>query len=330
MKHRALLRASALFATAALMLAACATDETDNDATTDPDPQDSSDNGDPQEPSEDNDLQDEEADDEAMGTVTLLTHDSFNISESVLEDFTAETGIEVQLAPSGDAGEALNQAILTADAPQGDLLFGVDNTFLSRALDEDLFTAYESPELEHVPDELVLDPEFRATPVTVGDVCLNYDTAVFDDDSVPTELADLTDPAFEGELAVMNPATSSPGLAFLLATIAEFGEDGYLDFWQDLVDNDVLVVPGWSEGYYDEFSGVSEGDRSLIVSYATSPPQRFSSLRKRISKRQPVPSTRLASVRLSSSESSQALTTRTRPSSSWTSCCLTSSRTICR
>jgi thiamine transport system substrate-binding protein len=207
-------------------------------------------------------------------TVTLLTHDSFDVSTEVLEDFTAETGIDVAVVPTGDAGTALNQAILTRDAPQGDLLFGVDTTFLSRALEAELFLPYDSPALADVDDAYLLDPERRALPVTVGDVCLNHDVAWFEQEglAVPTDLADLTDPAYAGLLAVQNPATSSPGLAFLLATIDRFGEDGYLDFWDGLVANDVVVTDGWSEAYYDEFSATGTGDRPLVVSYASSPP----------------------------------------------------------
>jgi thiamine transport system substrate-binding protein len=207
-------------------------------------------------------------------TLTLLTHDSFDVSTEVLEAFTAETGITVTVAPVGDAGTTVNQAILTRDAPQGDVLFGVDNAFLSRALDADLFVPYESPELAAVPDRFQLDPEHRVTPIDHGDVCLNYDVAWFDEHDVdlPTDLADLTDDAYEGLLAVQNPATSSPGLSFLLATVERFGEDGYLDFWEGLRDNDVVVTDGWSEAYYEEFSATGEGDRPLVVSYASSPP----------------------------------------------------------
>ncbi len=208
------------------------------------------------------------------GAVTLLTHDSFDVSEEVVAAFEAETGITLEIVPLGDAGSTLNQAILTQDDPLGDVLFGVDTTFLSRALDAELFAPYTSPLLEDVPDQYVLDDEHRVTPVDIGDVCLNYDVAWFEDAGldVPSDLADLADPAYEGLLVVQNAATSSPGLSFLLATIDRFGEDGYLDFWQELRDNDVLVTDGWSEAYYEEFSATGAGDRPLVVSYASSPP----------------------------------------------------------
>ncbi len=204
----------------------------------------------------------------------LLTHDSFDVSTEVLEAFAEGSTVEVEVVPSGDAGTVLNQAILTRDSPQGDLLFGVDNTFLSRALDEELFRPYRSPRLDAVPEDVQLDPEHHVTPIDVGDVCLNYDVAWFEEHDVPVpdDLADLTDEAYEGLLTVTNPATSSPGLAFLLATVERFGEEDFLDYWEALRDNDVLVTDSWSSAYNDEFSGAGDGDRPLVVSYASSPP----------------------------------------------------------
>lgn len=212
-------------------------------------------------------------------TVVLVTHDSFSVSEDVLAQFEEETGIAVEILRSGDAGSMINQSILSRSNPLGDVLFGIDNTFLSRGLDNDLFVPYESPLLEAVPEEFILDPEHRVTPIDYGDVCLNYDAAYFEanDLPLPESLADLTDPTYEGLLVVQNPATSSPGLAFLLATVGVFGTEGeytYLDFWADLVENEVKVVDGWETAYYGDFSGAagSEGTYPLIVSYASSPP----------------------------------------------------------
>jgi len=212
----------------------------------------------------------------AAGVVRLLTHDSFLVSDEVLDQFTAETGIEVEILAAGDAGLVLNQAILTAGNPVADVLFGVDNTFLSRALDNEIFIPYESPGLASVPDDLQVDPEFRVTPIDFGDVCLNYDKEAFDGLVPPQTLLDLTAPAYKSMLVVENPATSSPGLAFLLATIATFPDDAeytWHDYWADLRANDVDVTEGWETAYYGEFSGGSgTGDRPIVVSYASSPP----------------------------------------------------------
>lgn len=208
--------------------------------------------------------------------VVLVTHDSFSVSEEVLAAFEAESGLTVEILFAGDAGTMVNQAILSKENPQGDVLFGVDNTFLGRALENDLFAPYESPLLADIPAEFIIDPDHHVTPIDFGDVCLNYDKTYFAEHEValPESLADLTDEAYKGLLVVENPALSSPGLAFLLATVAEFGTDGdytYLDYWEELVDNEVLVVPDWSSAYYSDFT-LAGGDRPLVVSYASSPP----------------------------------------------------------
>jgi thiamine transport system substrate-binding protein len=247
----------------ALVTAACGTEDNAEDTVDDT-----------VEDTVDDDADPAATDDEADVLLTLLTHDSFDVSTDVVEAFTEQTGIGLQIAPVGDAGTLVNQAVLTRDAPQGDVLFGVDTSFLSRALDAELFVPYTSPELDAVDDRFVLDPEHRVTPIDHGDVCLNYDVAWFEEQdlAVPSDLAELTEPDYDGLLAVQNPATSSPGLSFLLATVERFGEDGYLEFWEELVANDVVVTDGWSEAYYEEFSAASDGDRPLVVSYASSPP----------------------------------------------------------
>ena len=206
-------------------------------------------------------------------TLTVMTHDSFSISEDVVEAFEEANNADVVFLQSGDAGAVLNRAILTKDAPLADLLFGVDNTFLSRALEGDIFEAYESPVLGEIPDAFKLDTSNRALPVDYGDVCINYDKAYFADNNltVPQSLEDLTKPEYEGLLVVENPATSSTGLAFLLATVAHFGDD-FTDYWQALKDNGLVVVDGWETAYYTNFSGSSgRGPQPLVVSYGSSP-----------------------------------------------------------
>jgi thiamine transport system substrate-binding protein len=208
--------------------------------------------------------------------VVLVTHDSFAMSDAVERAFEQDSGYTLRLLQSGDASEMLTKALLTAGNPQGDVLFGVDNNLLSRALDGDLFEPYESPGLEAVDERYVLDPEHRAMPIDHGEVCLNYDKAWFASRGrqPPASLDALTRPEYEGLLVVENPATSTPGLAFLLATVVRFGEPGWERYWELLRRNEVLVVDGWEEAYTARFSGAagSPGKRPLVVSYASSPP----------------------------------------------------------
>lgn len=208
-------------------------------------------------------------------TLTVMTHDSFAASEEVIRQFELDNNVDVQFLFSGDTGTTLNRAILAGDAPLADVLYGVDNTFLSRALDEDIFEPYEPGFLTQIPEQFRLDPQNRAIPVDYGDVCLNYDIAYFEQAGIepPNSLEDLLEPEYDGLLVVQNPATSSPGLAFMLATIGAFGEEGYLDYWRGLMDNNLLVVDSWETAYYSEFSGAAgDGPRPIVVSYGSSPP----------------------------------------------------------
>ena len=214
----------------------------------------------------------------APDEIVLLTHDSFLVSDEVLAAFEAESGVAVRVLTAGDAGQLVSQAILTKDSPTADVIYGIDNTFLSRALEEDLFRPHQAEGLETVPATLKLDEQNRVTPVDYGDVCVNFDIAELEERGVPVpqSLADLTDPAYRGMLVAENPSSASPGLAFLMATIATFGEDGeytWQDYWADLIANDVLITDDWTQAYTVEFSGGSpDGDRPLVVSYASSPP----------------------------------------------------------
>jgi thiamine transport system substrate-binding protein len=204
-----------------------------------------------------------------------MTHDSFAVSEEVLNAFQTENNATVQFVQAGDTGAALNKAILSKDRPLADVFYGVDNTYLSRALDEGIFEPYESPLLGQIPAEYQLDPENRALPVDWGDVCLNYDKAYFAEkgQDPPAGLEALLEPEFKGLLVVENPASSSPGLAFLLATIGHFGPDGSLDYWRGLKENGVKVVNDWETAYNAEFSGGAGGGQyPIVVSYGSSPP----------------------------------------------------------
>ena len=207
--------------------------------------------------------------------LAVMTHDSFDISEEVIQEFEKANNAKVTIFKGGDAGEVLVRAILEKGNPSADLLFGIDNTYLARALKEDIFIVYESPLLANVPAQFVLDDTSHVMPVDYGYVNLNYDKEYLEKNDLqpPTTLEELTQPEWKGKLVVQNPSTSSPGLAFLIATISYFGEDDdydYLDFWADLRANDVVVKDGWSDAYYTDFSKYG-GARPLVVSYATSP-----------------------------------------------------------
>jgi len=209
--------------------------------------------------------------------LVVMTHDSFAISEELIKIFEESNDMTVSFIKSGDTGAALNRAILSKETPIADVFYGLDNTFLSRALDEDLFETYESSLLSVISPEFLEEGDAesaRVVPIDFGDVCINYDKEYFWNNPVPvpTSLEDLLEPEYEGLLVVENPATSSPGLAFLLATVAHFGEEGYLDYWAGLRQNGLVVASDWESAYYSNFSHYAgEGGQPLVVSYGTSP-----------------------------------------------------------
>jgi thiamine transport system substrate-binding protein len=213
-------------------------------------------------------------------TVTLVSHNSWAVSKSVLAAFEKESGYKVKVLEDGDAGQAVNKAILTKDNPQGDVFFGVDNTLLSRALDNGLFQSYEAKGSDLILPEYRVDADkHRVTPIDTGDICVNYDKAYFTEHKLapPSSFDDLVKPAYKDLLVTENASTSSPGLGFLLGTAAQYADSGWEGYWAKLKANGVKVVDGWEQAYNEEFSGSAGGkkakaDRPLVVSYASSPP----------------------------------------------------------
>jgi thiamine transport system substrate-binding protein len=210
-----------------------------------------------------------------IATVRLLTHSSFAASKQVLADFTRETGYQVKLVQPGDAGVMVNEAILRKDSPVADALFGVDNTFLTRALDAGVFDPYVAHGLDTVPGALQVDAQHRVTPIDESDVCVDYDKSWFGRDghpAPPASLDDLLQSAYKNLTVVEDASTSSPGLAFLLATVAAHGVDGWQNYWDALKRNGVRVDDDWTQAYENDFTaGGGSGDRPIVVSYGSDP-----------------------------------------------------------
>lgn len=207
------------------------------------------------------------------GTVKLVTHDSFVLPEELQAKFEKDSGYQLEILASGDAGAVTNKLVLTKDSPMGDVAFGVDNTFASRPVDEGVFEEYDA-KLPEGADRFVLDGiGDHLTPIDTANVCVNVDTTYFAKRKVatPKTLGDLTKPVYRGQFVVPGAATSSPGMAFLLTTIAEYGDE-WPAYWQELMANDTLLVDGWESAYQGEFSqGGGKGKRPIVLSYDSSP-----------------------------------------------------------
>lgn len=205
-------------------------------------------------------------------TVTLVTHDSFNLPGELVAAFEAESGQKLQIKKIGDA--LATELAITRDNPLGDAVFGIDNSFASLTLEEGVFADYQA-ELPEGADEFVLDAEDgdRLTPVDHGAVCVNIDKSWFAAKKLPapTSLEDLADPAYKDLFVTPSAAGSTPGMLFLLATMDEYGDD-WPDYWARLMDNGADVAKDWTEAYFSGFTGGGSGDRPIVVSYDSSPP----------------------------------------------------------
>lgn len=216
-------------------------------------------------------------DDPTADTVTLVTYSSFPVADTMvnaaLDAFGAREGVTVEILVAGDTGTMLTKAALTAGNPEGDVMWGVDNNLLSRAVEAGVFSPHVAAERDRIdPSLTALIVDDLVTPVDFGDVCVNYDAGWYDERDLepPATLDALIDPAYANQLVVQNPASSSPGLAFMLATIDRYG-DGWESYWADLVANGVSVTDDWDGAYYGAFTRAG-GDRPLVVSYGSSPP----------------------------------------------------------
>lgn len=186
--------------------------------------------------------------------VRLAAHDSFVISDELIQQFESDTGYELEILRLGDTGSLTNQLIVTKQAPIADAFFGIDNTFLGRALDEGIVDG-------------------AAEAVDYSDVCFNYDVDWFAEQGLtpPGSWRDLIEERYRGLTVVTNPNSSSPGLAFLATTHAGLASvDQVETYWRALRDNGVKVAGSWEDAYFADFTRYG-GSYPIVLSYSSSP-----------------------------------------------------------
>jgi len=213
---------------------------------------------------------------ESPKTLVVATHDSWAMPKEVLAKFTDETGITVKVQPQGDAGQLTNKLVLTKDSPLADGVYGIDNTFGARAVTEDVLAPYDAKGMPASAEQYRLgEGSDQLTPIDYSDVCVNVDDTWFAKNGLapPKTFDDLTEPAYEDLFVTPGATTSSPGLAFLVATVVAEGEDGWQDYWKRLMANGTKVTAGWTDAYEVDFTaGGGNGDRPIVTSYSSSPP----------------------------------------------------------
>lgn len=203
--------------------------------------------------------------------VTIIVHDSFVDGEEFEAAASAATGYSVKVMTAGDGGELTNKLVLTKGAPIADAFFGVDNTFASRLLDNDVAQEFTPDAL---PDRAAQHQLGALVPIDMGATCINIDTEWFEAQGVtePEKYEDLTKPEYRDLTVLLDPTSSSTGASFMIGTVEAFGDDDFAEYWTQLVDNGATISQGWSEAYYEQFTGASEaGTRPIVVSYSTSP-----------------------------------------------------------
>jgi thiamine transport system substrate-binding protein len=217
-----------------------------------------------------------EPDSSASATVVVATHDSWNMPDEVIEKFERRTGLTVKIQPQGDAGQLTNKLVLTKDNPIADMEYGVDNTFASRAVDNGVLQDAQVDTPPSVDAHRVDGPGHdQLVPVDYSDVCVNIDDTWFAEHHLtpPSSLDDLVKPAYRGLFVTPGASSSSPGMAFLLATIGRYG-DQWPSYWRKLMANETLVTSGWTDAYEVDFTGGGgkHGTRPIVLSYSSSPP----------------------------------------------------------
>ncbi len=209
--------------------------------------------------------------DSAAKEVTLLTHDSFDLPQAVLDDFTKQTGLTLKIVKDSDAGKLASTVALTPGSPRGDVVYGIDNTFASRVIAADALDSYTSPLAARGSGAQAVPGSDKLTAIDIGDVCLNVDVGWYEarKQAPPQTGDDILKPEYRGQTVVLNPSTASPGSAFLLGTIAAKGEK-WQDYWRALKANDPAISAGWTDAYTVQFTA-SGGTKPIVVSYASSP-----------------------------------------------------------
>jgi thiamine transport system substrate-binding protein len=200
--------------------------------------------------------------------IVVYAYDSFfsdwGPGPIIIPKFEELTGYKVRAISLGDAQEVLNRAILEKDNPKADVIIGIDNNMLSKALKAEVLSSYQSHNLDKIDESLIFDKTYNVSPYDYGFFSIIYDTEKID--TPPSSMEELLSPNFEDKIILMDPRTSSPGLGFLLWTIDIYG-DNFTGYWEKLLSNVLTITDGWSSGY----GLFTSGEAPMVLSYTTSP-----------------------------------------------------------
>jgi thiamine transport system substrate-binding protein len=200
--------------------------------------------------------------------LVIWTYDSFNSEwgpgPDVSKAFEEKTGIKINWVSHGDAGTILSRLLLEGKDAGADIILGIDQNMAGRLFESDLLEPYRPKGAENIFSELILDPEFRLTPMDYSYFAIVYDSEKLN--KAPGSLEDLTNPNFAKSLILIDPRTSSPGLGFF-TWIKEVYGAAWRDYWQRLKPSILTISEGWSTAY----GLITGGEAPMVLSYTTSP-----------------------------------------------------------
>jgi thiamine transport system substrate-binding protein len=200
--------------------------------------------------------------------LVIWTYDSFNSEwgpgPDVSKVFEEKTGIKIKWVSNGDAGTILSRLLLEGEKADADIILGIDQNMAGRILETNLLEPYRPKGAENILSELILDPEFRLTPLDYSYFAIVYDSEKLN--AAPKSLEELTDPKYAGSLILIDPRTSSPGLGFFIWVKEVYGSS-WRGYWQRLKPSILTIAEGWSTAY----GLFTSGEAPLVLSYTTSP-----------------------------------------------------------
>ena len=218
-------------------------------------------------------------------TYDSLLNDPYFDIEGNFSTFSGIPANEIQITRFSDANELVVRLEAEKSNPIADVVIGIDNTLIHLIEDKaSVLEPYTPTSISQIDENLIqnLDPENYLIPYDYGIISLYYQNHIINSSTNP-ELENLT---LDGLLAsnllpmliVENPKYSSPGLGFLLWTIAVYGDpeinfDGLLESnwrnWWNASRDKITITKSWGDAFNIFFT--PEEEKPIMVSYGTSP-----------------------------------------------------------
>jgi len=201
--------------------------------------------------------------------LVVYTYDSmvseYGLGPKIIPKFEEQCNCKIKMVSKGDAGQVLTTLVLEKENPKADVVIGLDNSLIQKAIEKKVLEEFTPKNIGIVPKDIGFYKKGFLTPFDYGFIAF-----VFDSKKIEAELNEfdsLLDSRLEKKIVIQNPRTSSPGLALLFWSIEVYGDPGYKEFWKEFKPNILVVTDGW-----DESAGLFRaGEAPMYLSYATSP-----------------------------------------------------------